>query len=296
MKVGLRIDVDTFRGTRDGVPNLCRTLKRHGITGTFFFTVGPDNMGRHVWRLLRPAFLKKMLRSRAPGLYGWDILLRGTFWPGPQIGKHLASVIRAAAGDGHEIGLHAWDHHAWQAHIESMDARAIHAALDRGYQGLSTILGRPPTCSAAPGWRCTQEVLREKETFPFDYNSDCRGTSVFLPVVGSRPMTQPQVPTTLPTYDELIGTGDVTGETYNRHLLSRLRPEGLNVLTVHAEVEGGRCLTLFDEFLQLARHQGAVFVPLRDLVGDAAALPPGRIGWAEEPGREGRLARQEGST
>ena len=290
-RIGLRVDVDTFRGTRDGVPCLLALLRSYDVRATFFFSVGPDNMGRHVLRLLRPAFARKMLRSKAPSLYGWDILLRGTLWPGPEIGRHLGPVMRRAADLGHEVGLHAWDHHAWQVHLPEMDVAAIREALARGLDGLQRALGVAPRCCAAPGWQCDDRVLLEQNAFGFDYASDCRGTGVFRPMVGGTACT-PQIPTTLPTYDELIGTDGVSRDTYNRTLLSLVRPGALNVLAVHAEVEGGACAALFEEFLSTAREIGVSLCPLGELLPAPTAIPAGRVGRGEVPGREGWVCLQ----
>jgi undecaprenyl phosphate-alpha-L-ara4FN deformylase len=293
MELGLRIDVDTYRGTRLGVPNLCALLAEHGIRATFFFSVGPDNMGRHLWRLLRPAFLVKMLRTRAASLYGWDILLRGTVVPGPVIGRRLGPVIRTAADAGHEIGFHAWDHHAWQHRAASLQGPEIAAILKRGVDLLTEITGRPPVCSASPAWRCTDTTLLEKLQFPFAFNSDCRGESLFEPVVGSRALLQPQVPTTLPTFDEVLGRNGVHAGNYNDFLLGQLRPGRLNTLTIHAEAEGILCRDLFGEFLQKAGAAGIHPVPLGQLVRThPKPLPRASIVAGALPGREGWISLQ----
>ncbi|HCO93756.1 MAG TPA: 4-deoxy-4-formamido-L-arabinose-phosphoundecaprenol deformylase [Phycisphaerales bacterium] len=295
MRIGLRVDVDTFRGTKLGVPNLCRLFAGHSINASFFFSVGPDNMGRHLWRLLRPKFLFKMLRTKAARLYGWDILFKGTFWPGPVIGKKLADVIRSAAEAGHEVGLHAWDHHAWQAHIDTMDAWTVHQSLSRGVDLLTKILGSPPVCSAVPGWKCNDLVLTEKRRFPFRYNSDCRGDSIFRPLVDDKQLAQPQIPVTLPTYDEMIGHHGVTESNYNDRLLAECSEDRLNVLTIHAEVEGIACFEMFDKFLKAAEAQGISFLPLGVLLDDCPA--PGSSGVVHDTisGREGWVAWQETS-
>ena len=293
MKLGLRIDVDTYRGTRLGVPAICNSLAKHGVKGSFFFSVGPDNMGRHLWRLIRPAFLLKMLRSNAASLYGWDILLRGTFFPGPIIGKSLAEPIRRAADEGHEIGLHAWDHHAWQAKIDSMDSDAIYRHLERGVKALTEICGKSPTCSAAPGWKANEAMLAQKERFPFHYNSDCRGDSVFLPMVNGKRLTQPQIPVNLPTYDEIIGRDGITNVNYNDHILSLIKPGKMNLLTIHAEVEGIACHEMFDDFLEKAAAQNIIVCPTGDLLQDAASPPTDCITPRVLPGREGWIAFQE---
>jgi undecaprenyl phosphate-alpha-L-ara4FN deformylase len=293
MKIGLRIDVDTFRGTRLGVPNLCRILANHSIKATFFFCAGPDNMGRHLWRLLRPAFFWKMMRTKASSLYGWDILFKGTFWPGPLIAEKLGFVMRAAADDGHEVGLHAWDHHQWQAHLDTMTPDEIYGSIHKGVEQLTNVLGKPPICSAVPAWKCNDAVLVEKSKFNFNYSSDCRGQSLFYPLVDARVLSQPQIPVTLPTYDEVVGHGGISDGNYNDYILSLLNPSALNVLTIHAEVEGIAKFDLFKNFLKKAQAKDISFAPLGSLLANSASIGCAAVVAKEIPGRQGWVAYQE---
>jgi len=292
--VGLRVDVDTLKGTCVGVPQLVQLLARHHIRATFFFSVGPDNMGRHLWRLIRPRFLLKMLRTRAARLYGWDILLQGTLFPGKIIGKRCPDPIREAAGAGHEIGLHAWDHHRWQMRLEGMDQSAVVNEIRKGYDLLKDILGKAPECFSAPAWRVTPEALYALEQFSFRFESDCRGHSLFRPVVKGQMLSHVQVPTTLPTYDELIGL-KCTSKTYNDYLLKMIRADQLNVLTIHAEAEGISCLSLFQDFLIKAKQRGILFSPLGDLLSKSGEIVESGMNKGAVAGRDGWLAYQSGT-
>ncbi len=292
MKLGLKIDVDTYRGTKIGVPKLLETLAEFDIKASFFFSVGPDNMGRNLWRLVRPSFVVKMLRSRAPALYGWDILVRGTFWKGPVIGKRLPWVIKEAFKQGHEIGLHAWDHYRWQNHLDKLDTKDIFKSLQKGVELLEQVIGASVGCSAAPAWRCTDTVLIQKEKFSFAYNSDCRGHRIFYPVVGGRPIGQPQIPTTIPTYDEVIGRDGISDTNYNGYIMSFIRPGQLNVLTVHAEVEGISRNSMFRKFLRDFLTCGGKVSPLGSLLTSGMQLESFRIVRQLIPGREGWVSYQ----
>jgi undecaprenyl phosphate-alpha-L-ara4FN deformylase len=254
--------------------------------------MGPDNMGRHVWRLFRPAFLAKMLRSRAPSLYGWDILLRGVFWPGPIIGSLAEPANRNASQRGHEIGFHAWDHHAWQRHIDTISFQRISADMEKGIEMLEQASGVKPTCSAAPAWQCTESALLAKASYAFRFNSDCRGRSVFRPKVDGRTLEQPQIPCTLPTYDEVVGRNGIDDSNYNTYILSCIVPDRLNVLTIHAEVEGGARIEMFRTFLEAAARRGVTVSPLGDCLADWPAPPACPIVQGSIEGREGWISIQ----
>jgi undecaprenyl phosphate-alpha-L-ara4FN deformylase len=174
-----------------------------------------------------------------------------------------------------------------------MAGEEIYQELIQGFEMISEFAGAAPVCSAAPAWRVTDEALLEKVKLPFRYNSDCRGTSIFYPVVKEKVLSQPQIPTTLPTFDEVLGRDGITQKNYNEYLLSLIVEKPFNVLAIHAEVEGMSCLSLFQKFLNQLRSPRGQLVPLGRLLSSSDQVIRAVIGKETIEGREGWLSVQQ---
>lgn len=288
MQLSIRVDVDTCIGMREGVPRLLDLFRRHAVRASFFVSFGPDRSGRALRRLWQPGFLEKMWRTNPLRLYGFRTLLSGTLLPSLPIGEGAPELLKAIVSGGHELGVHGYDHVRWQDRVEGMAEEEVEKELDETVAAYERVLGAPPLSSAAPGWRCTPASLAAQDRFQFFYASDVRGSCPFLPVHDGQPFKTLQIPTTLPTTDELIGRQD----NINDFLLSSLK-EGLNVHTVHAEVEGRPYLSLFEGFLEEVCRRQVEIVSLREVaemtlkrgLERVPHLPvirgnlPGRSGW-----------------
>ncbi len=109
----------------------------------------------------------------------------------------------------------------------------------------------------------------------------------------NRETNAPQIPVTLPTYDEIIGSDGINDTNYNEHLLSLIKPGVLNVLTIHAEVEGISRRKLAENFFELARQRDIQFSPLGHLLPEQwEDLPRYTIESKRLPGREGSVCWQ----
>ena len=176
MFLALKIDVDTLRGTREGVPNLVEILRRHGVTATFLFSLGPDHTGRAIKRVFRPGFVGKVRRTSVVKHYGVKTLLYGTLLPGPDIGRRAADVMLGVRDAGHETGIHCWDHIRWQDGVGGADAQWTFDEMQRACSRYVDIFKAPPTTHGAAGWQMNRHALRLTQRLGFDYCSDGRGT------------------------------------------------------------------------------------------------------------------------
>ena len=290
---GLRIDVCTFQGCREGLPALLDLLRDRGISASIFVAMGPDRSGLAVRRFLRPGFLSKMVRSRAIGLYGWRTALYGTLLPAPRIAERCAEIIRRAVREGHEVGVHSWDHARWQDRLDRLSRERVLDDYSRALDAFKKATGAPPDCAAAPAWFTNSTALCVQNDLPLRYASDCKGRGPFQPVVDGRPLRMPQVPSTLPSLDEVLGTGGVTAGTFHERVFRALKSGSPNVHTIHAEAEGRVHRASFEEFLDRAIAEGLRFVSLhRFLDANRTALPMCPIVRGCVPGRAGAVSLQ----
>ena len=277
--VGLRVDVDTRRGLDEGVPRLLELFRRIGIRASFFVTMGPDHSGRALRRALRPSFLAKMWRTNPLKLYGLRTMLSGTLVPARLVGAGAPAMLREIADEGHEVAPHGWDHVGWQDRIHRLDQVAIRADLDLAARAFLAAVGVAPSASAAPGWRTSALALAVQDGCGFRYASDTRGDSPFRPSIDDGALETLQLPTTMPTMDEVLGrVPDVP-----RALAEAVRP-GINVFTLHAEVEGGALLDTFEVFLGQVVAARAQLTRLDEIAAQALAaddVPVARVvrGW-----------------
>jgi undecaprenyl phosphate-alpha-L-ara4FN deformylase len=295
VKLGLKIDVDTLRGSREGVPRLVQALRARGAGATFLFSLGPDHTGRAIRRVFRRGFVGKVARTSVLEHYGLKTLLYGTLLPGPDIGLRCAAELRSARDAGFEVGVHCWDHVRWQDGVAAADADWTARELDAACTRFREIFGEDARTHGAAGWQTNAHALRYLDQHRFGYASDTRGAGPFLPSMGGQVFACPQWPTTLPTLDELVGVDGRTPQDAVREVLAlTAAPRAGQVFTAHAELEGGRLLTAFEALLEGWSRQGYEVVALRELAAtcEARALPVHEVVYGPVPGRSGTLALQ----
>lgn len=293
--IALKVDVDTYRGTREGAVRLAQLLERLAVRATFLFSLGPDHTGRAIRRVFRRGFLGKVQRTSVLEHYGLKTLLYGVLLPGPHIGRGCRGAMQEIARRGFEVGVHTWDHVRWQDGVARASEAWTRRELTLARDEFAGVFGRAPLVHGAAGWQMNRYVPALQQELGFRYASDTRGRGPFLPLLSQGTATVPQLPTTLPTFDELIGRTDLAVDPVD-HLLALTDAPGTreHVFTLHAELEGGKYLPAFERLLRAWQQRGAQLTDLASYAArlDMHNLPRCAVVAGTVPGRSGTLAVQ----
>jgi undecaprenyl phosphate-alpha-L-ara4FN deformylase len=305
----LKIDVDTWRGTKEGVPNLVRLLQRHEADATFLFSLGKDHTGWALRRAFRPGFFQKVSRTSVLEHYGLKTLMYGVLLPAPDIGA-CAEQMRAVQSAGFECGIHTWDHVLWQDNVRHRDPAWTQRQMRRAFDRFSGIFHTPPRTHGAAGWQMNEAAFAQLEAFGMRYASDGRARltesgELVDPAagpcrqrVGSTLLSCVQMPTTLPTLDELLGR-TISRETIaldniaKKVLALTAKPRD-HVFTLHAELEGQKLAPIFEQLLLGWKAQGYTFASMAQYYEQVKddPLPALPVSWGELPGRSGEVVVQ----
>lgn len=277
MKLALKINVDTYRGTLQGVPRLVETLRRNRAGASFLFSLGTDHTGRVARHAFNSGLTAKAPQTSLIARYGIKTLLYGTLLPGPDIGKGCGDILRSTRDAGFETAIHCWDRLKWLDDGNNASAIWTEIEMRRAHERYVEIFDMDSPGHAAAGWQMNPHALRLTQRLGYRWASDCRGTHPFMPVWNGEVIHCPQLPTTLPTLDELIGTNGITVENVHEHLLNLTATpcESGHVYTLHAELEGMAFGATLEVLLTGWREQGYELTSLgalRDSL-DPALLP-----------------------
>jgi undecaprenyl phosphate-alpha-L-ara4FN deformylase len=212
----IRIDVDSTRDIAL-LPEVLDLLTRLGIKGTFFVTTGPDRLALNFLKhLAHPGSYAQFIKSRPLryGAYSLNGILRST-----EVEAASPEILQRVKEDGHELGLHGYDHFTWMDKLSMMDEKTIKHLISTGITALEAVTKAAAKSFASPGFTVTSALLRAIDAFDFDYSSDFKSnhpTPPFYPEIGSDMSGVLEVPVSMDSIGELFTKGLSADEVKTR--------------------------------------------------------------------------------
>jgi peptidoglycan/xylan/chitin deacetylase (PgdA/CDA1 family) len=205
--------------------------------------------------------------------------------------------MRFTRDKGHEVGIHCYDHIRWQDGLATMSCDEVSEEFGKALQEFWRIFKEPAKTAGSAGWQANAFSLAAYDHAGLVYASDVRGSHPFFPRVDNITYKTLQIPTTLPTLDELLGRPEYPEERISDYYLSMLRSDKPNILTIHAEIEGMKKIALFRTMLERIIKYSVRIIKLNELARDvlrhSSSIPTCNLVQGTIDGRSGTLAVQQ---
>lgn len=242
-EVKISVHVDGYYGLIKGVPNLIKLFSKYNIKARFYINMGYESFITD-YLFKKNKTQEKEVKVNIQRYSKFEKLCMVLLHRG--IGHSHPQIIKKIVSGGHEVGIHCWNHFEWSNNFKDFNYKKQIAKCKESY---FKILGYFPKYFVAPTWKIDEKIIKELEKQKFEeicslekykyLQKDSRLRWDFL--------------TFEKNIEELLQEGKSKEEILQiyKNQISKNRVS----LYFHADYEGIRGLSLFEEVLKMIKEE-----------------------------------------
>ncbi|PIO08345.1 hypothetical protein COU59_01830 [Candidatus Pacearchaeota archaeon CG10_big_fil_rev_8_21_14_0_10_34_12] len=164
----LRVDLESDKGIKKGVPRLLDLLKKYDIKASFYLSMGGES---NILEILSYRDKLKTSGKRRIRLWTLKDKLRMVLFPKDFV-KENTKILKKILEEGHELGIHGWKHREWTRGLEKID---VEKTINKSIKKYELIFGKKPTSFASPGFNINKKVIDALNASNIMFISDFQG-------------------------------------------------------------------------------------------------------------------------
>ncbi|HTZ41684.1 MAG TPA: polysaccharide deacetylase family protein [Candidatus Omnitrophota bacterium] len=167
----LRVDVESDRGIREGLPKLLDLLKKHNIKASFYLVMGGES---NILEILK--YRRNMTSSAERSMKIWTLKdkIRMALFP-RDFAAANKEILGRILNEGHELGVHGWKHREWTRGLNQID---INNEITKAVSKYEKLFGKKPISWASPGFNTNENVINILNESGFKFTSDFEGENL----------------------------------------------------------------------------------------------------------------------
>jgi peptidoglycan/xylan/chitin deacetylase (PgdA/CDA1 family) len=164
----LRVDLESYKGIKEGIPKLLDLLKKYNIKASFYVSMGGES---NISDILKYRNKMKSSSERSVKIWSLKDKLRMVFMPRDFVKENL-EVLKRIIDEGHELGLHGWKHREWTRGLDKIN---IEETILKSMKKYVLLFNKQPISWASPGFNVNDSVLKTLEENNIKFISDFFG-------------------------------------------------------------------------------------------------------------------------
>lgn len=175
-KFVIRIDLESQRGIKKGLPKLLKLFREQKIKTSFYLTMGGES---NIFEFLKNRGKLKTAGERKIRLWSLKDKIRMVLFPIDFVKKNKI-LLKRILQEGHELGIHGWKHKEWTRNLQNVN---IKKRLNQAILKYQKYFKRKPLSWTSPGFNINQKIISELEKNGIRYISDFNKKEKFKDIV-----------------------------------------------------------------------------------------------------------------